>query len=300
MSEALPRHGSLSRSENTNPSPHMIEEKHDGTITSGLEPDYFQSLAQPNDMLDLYKQAGGLGTAAGRKLFALYNRDHSNEKIRQVSSFYIRTANPQNKTAPSDPHQHHLEQQRRKNYEILMNKTKYQPPKPQAPSRPMPSRNALMLAAIPKRKSQAVIEREMKADLELATAPKAPAKSFIPSREAAITKLQAQMEHGDELEKTAKEMGVDPSTVKKPSLRAQLQRKYEPAEPVRQTRSEEDELFDKVMTEVRERETFLRRLKAIRGDRPRTKKEEEDERRVAQEIQDRMKELHQIHGMMTT
>ncbi len=251
------------------------------------EPSYFDQLAG-RDMTMAYKLAGGLGTAAGRQLYMLYNQSEAKSRKHSLTSVYIQKASRVVKKAPADPDADHRAKIQAKNQELLSKRNAYKAPLPVVgPQKPALSRNAMMLAAIPRRKPQTAIEREAKIENESIARSASAATTAVTmreTRERQIERLQSIMENGG--------AAKIPSTVSKGSLRNRGLAVPPPP------KSEEEKLFDSILNEIQEREHFLAKMRQLKGDAKLTRQEAADFARVQQEVRERMEELKRVHELI--
>jgi len=246
--------------------------------------------ATSKDLAEIYKEVGGLGTALGKQLFNIYSRGAAAAERERISTFYIRraaSAGRQLRKAP-DPEADHKMKVAKRYQEYMQRKNSYQVPKLKSTHQPAPmSRQAMMLALMPRRKPQAAIAAEI--EVEFGHAVRTAQKAVVPSavletRDDKIRKLQDRMENGANPNA--------PSTVSKGSLR-NAGRASAPPPPV----SEEDKLIDAVLQEIDEREDFLRRLQEIRASSGASAKLSKQEGAVLREIQERYEELSVLKAL---
>lgn len=239
---------------------------------SQQDPSYFDQIVQ-RDMSGVYKQFGGLGTAEGRRLYAMYNKEESATKRAQYNQ-QLGTKKPS-----VDPHSIHQAKIREKYEETKAKKNSFQAPLPQ----PKVYNAAPRGPYIPHRRSQAVIEDQMRKDFpEQYGAPQQVKNIVLESRESQIERLQNNMEVGHTNTKAGR---TQIQTKSGPKVRAgQMAGR-------RTTEQSESELFQQIVEEIQEREKYVRDMRQIHGP-------DFIDRKVDLEIKDRIEQMRQLEQLL--
>jgi hypothetical protein len=236
------------------------------------------------DMTGVYRQFGGMSTALGRQMYAMYNKEEAAGK-RAAAREQLATAAARAGKVTATP-QEQREQERRAKYdEVVARKQSYQAPLPVPKAAPGPRFTRLDL--VPHRKTGAAIAREQQAEraAELRAHNAGGARGAVAPRGDRIQQLQESME------------GVTPTTgpVAAPAAAVRARRaggggsvggRRAFAAPA----TEEERLFNAVLAEIKEREEYVAKMRRIKGPGFRDPV-------IEREIKERLEELKQLNAL---